>query len=157
MNLIKEVTTSWICGAWLCNQQTLIHISRNQYGIHWLQWRCVDIMRKHTSNYQVPSSLQWRHNGRDSDSNHHPRDCLPNRLFRCRSKKTSNLRVTGFCARNSPVNSPHKWPVTRKIVPFDDVIIYITTPSIDSLYGYSVVDFMIDYISYITWFYWFYI
>ena len=23
-----------------------------------------------------------------------------------------------------PVNSPHKWPVTRKMVPFDDVIIY---------------------------------
>ena len=21
-----------------------------------------------------------------------------------------------------PVNSPHKWPVTRKMVPFDDVI-----------------------------------
>ena len=21
-----------------------------------------------------------------------------------------------------PVNSPHKWPVTRKIIPFDDVI-----------------------------------
>ena len=23
-----------------------------------------------------------------------------------------------------PVNSPHKWPVTRKIFPFDDVIMY---------------------------------
>ena len=26
-----------------------------------------------------------------------------------------------------PVNSPHKWPVTRKIFPFDDVIIYHPT------------------------------
>ena len=25
-----------------------------------------------------------------------------------------------------PVNSPHKWPVTRKIFPFDDVIMYHT-------------------------------
>ena len=25
-----------------------------------------------------------------------------------------------------PVNSPHKWPVTRKISPFDDVIMYCT-------------------------------
>ena len=25
----------------------------------------------------------------------------------------------------APVNSPHKWPVTRKMFPFDDVIIYI--------------------------------
>ena len=24
-----------------------------------------------------------------------------------------------------PVNSPHKWPVTRKIFPFDDVIMYV--------------------------------
>ena len=25
----------------------------------------------------------------------------------------------------SPVNSPHKWPVTRKVFPFDDVIMII--------------------------------
>ena len=24
-----------------------------------------------------------------------------------------------------PVNSPHKWPVTRKMLPFDDVIMYL--------------------------------
>ena len=24
-----------------------------------------------------------------------------------------------------PVNSPHKWPVTRKMIPFDDVIMYM--------------------------------
>ena len=46
--------------------------------------------------------LQWRHNGHDSISNHQPHDCLLNRLFRCRSKKTSKLRVTGFCTGNSP-------------------------------------------------------
>ena len=49
------------------------------------------------------SSLQWRHNVRDSVSNHQPRDCLLKRLFRRRSKKTSKLRVTGLCAGNSPV------------------------------------------------------
>ena len=47
-------------------------------------------------------SLQWRHNGSDNVSNHQPHDCLLNRLFRRRSKKTSKLRVTGLCARNSP-------------------------------------------------------
>ena len=46
--------------------------------------------------------LQWRHNGRDSVSNHQPHDCLLNRLCRHRSKKTSKLRVTGLCAGNSP-------------------------------------------------------
>ena len=48
-------------------------------------------------------TLRWRHNGRDSVSNHQPHDCLLNRLFRRRSKKTSELRVTGLCAGNSPV------------------------------------------------------
>ena len=47
-------------------------------------------------------SLQWRHNGRDSVSNHQPHDCLLNGLFRRRSKKTSKLHVTGLCVRNSP-------------------------------------------------------
>ena len=47
-------------------------------------------------------SLHWRHNGRDSVSNHQPYDCLLNRLFRRRSKKTSKLRVTGLCEGNSP-------------------------------------------------------
>ena len=68
------------------------------------------------------SALQWRHNGRDCASNRQPPDCLINRLFRRRSKKTSKLCVTGLCAGNSPVNVPHKWPVTRKMFPFDDVI-----------------------------------
>ena len=45
-------------------------------------------------------------------------------LFRPRSKETSKLRVTGLCVGNSPgpVNSPYKGPVTRKMFPFDDVI-----------------------------------
>ena len=70
------------------------------------------------------SSLLWRHNDHDSVSNHQPHDCLLSRLFRHRSKKTSKLRVTGLCVGNSPgpVNSPHKGPVTRKMFPFDDVI-----------------------------------
>ena len=46
--------------------------------------------------------LRWRHNGRASVSNHQPHDCLLNRLFRRRSKKTSKLRVTGLCVGNSP-------------------------------------------------------
>ena len=46
-------------------------------------------------------ALQWRHNGRDSVSNHQPHDCLLNRLLRRRSKKTSKLCVTGLCVGNS--------------------------------------------------------
>ena len=39
---------------------------------------------------------------------------------RRRSKKT--LKLTGLCEGNSPVNSLHKGPVTRKMFLFDDVI-----------------------------------
>ena len=62
-------------------------------------------------------TLQWRHNGRDGVSNHHPHDCSLNRLFRRRSKKTPKLRVTGLC---SPVTA--QMAVTQKMLPFDDVI-----------------------------------
>ena len=69
-------------------------------------------------------TLQWLHNGHDGVSNHWRIDCLLNRLFRSRSKKTSKFRITGFCKGNSPgpVNYPHKAAVTRKIFLFDDVI-----------------------------------
>ena len=50
-------------------------------------------------------SLRWRHNGHDGVSNHQPHHCLLNRLFGCRSKKTSKRRVTGLCAGNSPGTS----------------------------------------------------
>ena len=51
---------------------------------------------------------KWRHNGRDGVSNHQPHDCLHNRLFRRRSKKTSKLRVIGLCVGNSP--GPGEFP-----------------------------------------------
>ena len=65
--------------------------------------------------------LLWRHNGRGSVSNHQPHDCLLNGLFRRRSKKTSKLRVTGLCARNSPV--PGEFP-TQMASNAEDVSIW---------------------------------
>ena len=58
--------------------------------------REIAVIRAQWSGQNV---LQWRHNGRDSVSNHQPHDCLLNRLFRRRSKKTSKLRVTGLLRR----------------------------------------------------------
>ena len=71
-------------------------------------------------------SLQWRNNGLDCVTNHQSHDCLPNRLFGRRSKKTSKFRATGLCAGNSPVSSPHKWPVTKKMFQFHDVIMTVS-------------------------------
>ena len=77
-----------------------------------------------TTMYFTRQPLRWRHNDHAGVSNHQPHGCLLNRLFGRRSKKTSKPRVTGLCAGNSPgpVNTPHKGPVTRKMFPFDDVI-----------------------------------
>ena len=72
--------------------------------------------------------LRWRHNGHGGVSNHRPHHCLLDRLFGCRSKNTSKLRVPGLCVGNSPGNSPHKWPVTRKMFPFDDVTMFRYLP-----------------------------
>ena len=91
---------------------------------------------KHPTAAQITGSLfcttlQWRHNESDGVSNHRRLDCLLNRLFRRRSKKTSKLRVTGLCGGSSPVigefpavtgEFPEQKPVTRNMFPFDDVI-----------------------------------
>ena len=50
-------------------------------------------------------SLQWCHNGYNGISNHQPHDCLLNWWS---------------------VNSPQKWPVTRKMRPFDELIMIMT-------------------------------
>ena len=47
--------------------------------------------------------LQWRHNECNAVSNHRRLESLPNRLYECRSKKTSKLRITGLCEGNSQV------------------------------------------------------
>ena len=56
-------------------------------------------------------TLQWRHNESDCVSTHQRLDCLLDRIFRLRSKKTSKLRVTDLCAGNSPVTG--EFPAQR--------------------------------------------
>ena len=93
--------------------------------IQYKQFICVRLICKIIkTEYGIYASLslQWHHNGRDGVSHHQSLDCLLNRTFVCRPKTTSKLRVTGLCAGEYPVNSPHKRPVTRKMFPFDDII-----------------------------------
>ena len=64
------------------------------------------------------------HNECDSVSNHQHLDCLLNRMFRHRSKKTSKLHDTGLCEGNPPATSgfPSQRPVKQKMFPFDYII-----------------------------------
>ena len=42
------------------------------------------------------------------------------------SKHQSSVSLAFVWGKHrGPVNSPHKWPVTRKMLPFDDVIIWM--------------------------------
>ena len=59
--------------------------------------------------FVVVDSLLWRHNERNGVSNHPPHDCLLNRSSRPRSKKTSNLCVTGLCADVSAPGQPFEY------------------------------------------------
>ena len=62
-------------------------------------------------------------------------ECLLNHLFRHRWKKSLKLCVTGFFEGNSshwwPVNSTHTRAVTRKMFPFDDVIMVMCNQSFE--------------------------
>ena len=76
-----------------------------------------DIEMSMMSSSRIVDTLQWRHNECGGVSNQRRLGCLLNRLFRRRSKKMSMFRVTGLCEgiHRWSVNSPHKWPVTRKM------------------------------------------
>ena len=77
----------------LMKPNTLVHRIRERHvGLLLISWFPQDYC-----------SGTWRHNGRGGVSNHQPHDCLLNRLFRRRSKKTSKFRVTGHCVGNSAV------------------------------------------------------
>ena len=123
-----------------------VYIGDLSYNFSW-SVLCLEIFEAISRISNPHKTLRWCHNEPVGISNHQPYDCLPNRSFRRRSKKTSKLRVTGLCVGNSSVtsefpaqmaskaslafvwgihqwsvNSPHKWPATRKMFPFDDVI-----------------------------------
>ena len=71
-------------------------------------------------------ALQWRHNG---VSNHQPHDFYPTVYSGVDQRKHQSSASLAFVRRihRWPVNSPHKWPVTRKMFPFDDVIMKFHT------------------------------
>ena len=70
------------------------------------------------------TSLRWRRNGRDGVSNH----CLTIVYSTVYSDVDQNIEALAFVRVIHwwPVKSPQKWPVTRKMSPFDDVIMITT-------------------------------
>ena len=86
----------------------------------------------------LPFSLQWHHNGRDGVSSHKPHDCLLNRWFRHRWKKTSKFRVTGLCAGNSPLTDEFPAQIASNA---ENVSIWWRHHDIEDITGMCAQDF----------------
>ena len=93
-------------------------------------WLCLDtphmrrlaFVRTVLTYMMLPS--QWCHNEHDGVANHRRLYCLLNRCSDADQRKHQSSVSLAFVRgiHRSPVNSPHKGPVTRKMFPFDDVI-----------------------------------
>ena len=107
----------------------MIHLKKSSAGAHGnlvahtpMRWTS---QRWSPATVWTCSSLQWRHNERDGVSNHQPHDCWRNLLSMRRSKKTSELRVTGlscggFTGGQWIARTKGQW--RGKMFPFHDVI-----------------------------------
>ena len=124
LSLIRPWTNSWAnnrndCHLWRRRAHcdvTVMHLPVNN--------ACVILPSPRKPYQWFLKTLQLRHNGYDGVSSHQPPDCLLNRLFRRGSKKHQGFASLAFVQgiQRWPVNSPHKWPVTRTMFPFDDII-----------------------------------
>ena len=134
----------WIQSIWMQSTHTRTYASDTNYSCSWrlthmcgseqvhlcfLKWLLFCKVISHYLNqywHVVNRALQWRHNGHDGVSNHQPYDCLLNRLFRRRSKKTSKLCVTGLCGGEFTDDRWIDFPAQRAsnadFFSFDDVI-----------------------------------
>ena len=130
------------------------------FRFQWVKWTLIVVFvrqRKHdvkpcvtiTATCIKDPPLQWRHNQSDGVSNHQRLDCLLNRSFRRRSKKTSKLRVTGLCQGNPPVTDgfPSQRASNAKMFPSDDVIMSQKTYSVsrDICTPFVVLCFVLHY------------
>ena len=70
--------------------------------------------------------LQWRHNRRESVSNYRLTivySTVYSSVDQRKHQSSASLAFVRWVYR-WPLNSPHKWPVTWKMFPFDDVIMW---------------------------------
>ena len=83
-----------------------------------------------TTLSNISCLLQWRNNYRAGVSNHRRLDCLPNRLFRRRSKKIKNSMSLVF------VRGIHRRPVAQKARNAENVSIWWCHHVKDAFYVY---------------------
>ena len=80
--------------------------------------------------YMGEKTLLWRHNGRDGVIITSLTIVYSTVYSGADQRKHQSSASLAFVwgIHQWPVNSPHKWPVTRKMFPFDDVIMHTVKP-----------------------------
>ena len=80
--------------------------------------------KANSKNNYHKDPLQWRHNGHDGVSNHRLTIVYSTVYSDADQRKHQSSASLVFVRgiHRGPMNSPHKWPVTRKMFPFDYVI-----------------------------------
>ena len=113
---VLEISRLWLSSRWWSGASYIV------WGISHF-WALGEITTQNLRCLHTP--FQWCNNERDGVSNHQRLDCLFSRLFRCLSKENINASrhwpLWGEIHR-WPMDSPHKGPETRKMFPFDGVI-----------------------------------
>ena len=123
-----DIVDHFICWLWPwnCNQTTFNGRPNVISTINLFRRLAKDIWQQNKMSRRQKSgfALRRRHNGRDSVLNRKPHDCLFNVNSDGDQRKHQRSASLAFVRgiHRWPVNSPHKWPVSRKMSPFDDVI-----------------------------------
>ena len=122
----KTSLISWLLMAWLLASPRHQHLC---YGIHRMNASQTSTIRSSVACViSVPEMIQTHHNDVTVDS-------IASQIISLtivysvvysgadqrKHQSTASLAFVWGIHRG-PVNSPHKWPVTRKMFPFDDVI-----------------------------------
>ena len=130
------ISTIWNKPGWDLNWNTLIFIHQKTFEIFGKRqtfFSGIYVQTKLHASFSgallthlplVPHTLQWRHNGRDSASNHQLTIVYSTVYSGAYQRKHQSSASLAFVRgiHRWPVNYPHKGPVTRKLFPFDDVI-----------------------------------
>ena len=111
----------------ICRKQ-LIVLTVSRFFINLVIHHFTSFITIKDYRFRTLQSLRWRHNGHGGVSNHQPHHCLLNLYSGADQRKHQGSASLAFVRgiHRGPVNSPHKWPVTRKKCPFDDVIMSCT-------------------------------
>ena len=110
---------------------SVLHLTNFYITLHFMTKLLVLWCHMMSLGFDKLTHLHCSHNGHDGMSNHQPHQIVYSTIYskadqRKHQSSASLAFVQGI--QRWPVNSPHKRPVTQKMFPFDDVIMWTHLP-----------------------------